>query len=243
MADPQPSRYTQEQKEEIRRQYQAMKAQQVAAASTAKTSSGKADEEGMLKAAEAGDTAALKRFLEAEQDVNVAGGRQLWTALHRACARGRLEAAELLLQQPHVDVNVQDRDGWTPLHYACHYKRDSIVQALLRHPDIGVNVRSGNELTPLHCACNTGHVDTVQALLAHGDVDVNARDAPAWSPLSCGRRTPLHNACFKGQTAVVRLLLGNPDIDLSIPDAEGCTAKDVAEARTRSEILQLLEAR
>lgn len=90
-----------------------------------------------------GDLLALKLFIAAGMDINVAGWARE-TALSSAVRNNRLEAVEYLLNQgadpnigrdPRVRVAFLGRDitGYTPLMLAVANKSQAITEALLRH--------------------------------------------------------------------------------------------------------------
>ena len=53
------------------------------------------------------------------------------TALHLACAYGRVAAAKYLIEEQKADINQQDRDGNTPLHLAAMNNSVLVVNTLL----------------------------------------------------------------------------------------------------------------
>ena len=64
------------------------------------------------------------------------------TALHRACARGRIEIVKVLLQQPLIRVNERDTstgDERTPLAKAVVNGHLSIVELLLQAKGVDIN--------------------------------------------------------------------------------------------------------
>jgi ankyrin repeat protein len=89
------------------------------------------------------------------------------TALHRACAAGKLDDVKELLDRG-ADVNAQCNAGWTPLHKACLKGWVEIVRLLCErgaNPDIA---STDEHDTPLHDACSNGHIPVVTVLLDHG---------------------------------------------------------------------------
>lgn len=90
------------------------------------------------------------------------GDKYKVTALHLACRRGNLEAAEILLSHPDIDPGIKDEHGDTPLHEACLHGNDSIVEKLLLNNSIS---RNRDDQTPLHFACQEGHTNIVKMLL------------------------------------------------------------------------------
>ena len=91
------------------------------------------------------------------------------SALHLACRRGNLEAAEILLSHPDIIVDIKDEHDDTPLHEACLHGSDTVVEKLLLN-NVAIShsfYDSFNEdnQTPLHLACREGHTKIVKMLL------------------------------------------------------------------------------
>ena len=89
------------------------------------------------------------------------------TALHRACAAGKIDDVRELLNKG-ADVNAQCNAGWTPLHKACLKGWVDIVRLLCErgaNPDIA---STDEHDTPLHDACSNDHAEVVTVLLQAG---------------------------------------------------------------------------
>ncbi|KAM1040494.1 hypothetical protein TB2_029335 [Malus domestica] len=56
-------------------------------------------------------------------------GRDLhgWTALHKACFKGKIEVIRTLLEKG-VDVNVKDEDGYIALHCAAESGHTNVIK-------------------------------------------------------------------------------------------------------------------
>ena len=96
-----------------------------------------------------------------------------------------MELAELIRQDPGLDVNV-DYDGeWhTLLHLAClGYDRSPVIPLLLAHPDIDVNVKDLDGWTPYYAACFHGYTSCVREMLRDSRVKLNERDNLGYTPL------------------------------------------------------------
>ena len=92
--------------------------------------------------------------------VEVAKGKyQRSTALHLACANGRRDVAEILLE--HNDqgaVMKRDKEGNTPLHLACRFGSLEVVHLLLsKCSSNGMAIPNGKEITPLGYALSGKH--------------------------------------------------------------------------------------
>lgn len=77
------------------------------------------------------------------------------TLLHYAVLNHYVDLTKALLEDPEIDVNVQDIDGYTPLHFALLYKDPAIVALLLQHKNIRVDLKSNTQEYPLHYAAST----------------------------------------------------------------------------------------
>lgn len=97
------------------------------------------------------------------------GDKYKVSALHLACRRGNLEAAEILLSNPDIIVGIKDEHDDTPLHEACLHGSDIIVEKLLlKNATISLtfyNSFNMDKQTPLHLACQEGHTRIVKMLL------------------------------------------------------------------------------
>ncbi|GMF25992.1 unnamed protein product [Phytophthora fragariaefolia] len=81
-------------------------------------------------AVKAGDVAKLRELLDRGVSLDVKDEDQR-TPLHWACATGRLDVAEFLLEHAQAAGNVQDDSGWTPLMSAASAGHGDIVSLLL----------------------------------------------------------------------------------------------------------------
>lgn len=147
--------------------------------------------EKLIKAAQRGDVAYVRKALDKGIDVNsplilafddkigekVAHVRESVTLLHLAAMKGQTEVVELLVDHG-ADMSALTSSGETPLHYAANI--ETVALFLERGADVNTRGRSGN--TPLHYAAIGGEIKTVALLLDRG-ADVNARNNIGWTPL------------------------------------------------------------
>ncbi len=84
------------------------------------------------KAAEEGNTEAVKQHLAAGADVDVKGGWLGGTPLHYAVGEGRNEIAKPLIAKG-ADVNAKDERGKTPLDLAIQVKNPKTADLLRKH--------------------------------------------------------------------------------------------------------------
>jgi len=139
------------------------------------------------QAADAGDLAKVKAFIQEGIDVNtkVHG----CTPLHCAVRCGHKEVAQLLIAKG-ADVNAKDTRGRTPIDLAINQGRKEIAKLLL----------SKSDDVSLHIAAYIGDLQRVEKFIADGaDVDANDRKG----------QTALHYAAKAGQIAVAKLLIAN----------------------------------
>lgn len=147
------------------------------------------------EAARKGDTAEVKRLLEAGADVQIrdADGE---TALHEAASYGRLDAVTVLLHAGAV-VNAKDDNGYTPLHRAAENGHIEIVTRLLQ---AGAAIEATNKWKqpPLYVAAQAGEAVVVTRLLQAG-AQVNAKNK-WWN-------TALHTAAEFGYAETAQVLI------------------------------------
>jgi len=69
-----------------------------------------------------------------------------------------------LLQQPEINVNMQDENGMNLLHIAAQQGNVDIARLLLAHPNIFVNAQDANGMNAHAIALQQGHADMVALL-------------------------------------------------------------------------------
>ena len=67
-------------------------------------------------------------------------------ALHVVC---HWKVAKLLLEQPAIDVNVQNEEGQTPLLACCWNDQEDIARLLLKVPQVDAALADAGNCTPL----------------------------------------------------------------------------------------------
>jgi len=173
------------------------------------------------QAADAGDLAKVKAFIQEGIDVNTKVNG--FTPLHCAARYGHKEVAQLLIAKG-ADVNAKDTRGRTPIDLAINQGRKEIVKLLLskgcdvslhtaaylgdlqrveKFIDGGANVDANDQKgqTALHYAAKAGQIAVAKLLIANG-ADVNA-----------GESTPLQEAAYHSKEMVELLLAKGADIN------------------------------
>lgn len=129
-----------------------------------------ADAKDLVRAAQAGDTQRVSRYLAEGLDVNA---RDVFgmTALHEAALAGQDEVVRLLLEKG-ADVHAVGAERCTALHDAAMGNHVNIARMLLER-GADVNAPNINGLTSLHMASRELQPDMVRFLIRHGaDVQV-----------------------------------------------------------------------
>jgi len=139
------------------------------------------------QAADAGDLAKVKAFIQEGVDVNT--NVHGCTPLHCAVRYGHKEVAQLLIAKG-ADVNAKDTRGRTPADLAINEGRKEIAKLLMS--------KSGD--VSLHTAAYIGDLQKVQKFIDAG-ANVDAKDRKG--------QTALHYAAKAGQIAVAKLLIAN----------------------------------
>eukprot|EP00899_Mesostigma_viride_P011736 jgi/Mesvir1/20563/Mv06235-RA.5 len=134
--------------------------------------------DGLLRAAAAGDVASVRRLLAHRANPN-ASDLNKRSALHWAADAGNKEIIQLLLAHD-ADVKAQDNFGESPLHWAAVKGHLDAVTVLLQK---GAPVDCADEYgnTPLHFAAGAGRYSVCEALLA-GHADLHATNMADKTP-------------------------------------------------------------
>ncbi|MDO9095218.1 MAG: ankyrin repeat domain-containing protein [Rubrivivax sp.] len=186
----------------------------------------------LVRAAAAGDLAALRRLLDAGVPVDTrdAQGR---TALLAATHADRVDAARLLIGRG-ADVNAKDQMQDSPYLLAGAQGRLVILRMTLA---AGADLKSTNRYggTALIPAAHYGHVETVRELLKTR-IDIDHVNRLGW--------TALLEAIILGDggaahTEIVRLLVAH-GASLQRADAHGVTPLAHAEQRGQRTIVEIL---
>lgn len=129
----------------------------------------------LCAAARRGDASEVRRLLDGGAAVN---GRDQngWSALHRACFKGRSEVARVLLEEG-VDVNGEDDDGYTALHCAVEAGHGDVVELLVKK-GADVNARTGKGVAAVEIADAIHYTGIARTLVCGGAARVGESSPP-----------------------------------------------------------------
>jgi ankyrin repeat protein len=206
------------------------------------------------EAAELGDLAKVRAYLEKDPKQINATDSKGRTVLGRAARSGKKELVEFLLEKGasedifaaaivgHVDkvaallkqdpklINARDSDGKTALHWAALYGQKKVMELLLAEK-ADVNLLDEDGFTPLHWAATFNQSDAVKVLLAN-KANMNLKvQKYGWTAL---RLTVIH-----GHMATAEALL-NGGADPNVKDAENIPLLHQAVIRGKKEMVGLL---
>lgn len=206
--------------------------------------------------------------LGAQQDLKQNLGK---TALHGACANGRLDVVkELLKSNAETKINITDNNGMTPLMEAVCKNQLEVVRYLISQ-GADQKLEEKENGTAFHLACTHGSLELLQLFLtANDDVNkANLRVARGYTPLMFAclsnknidvvrylidrgadpkRRnnvgeTALHIACIKGNLEAVKLLLAhNKTGEINLPNMLRTTPLMMACFHKKLEVVKYLLA-
>lgn len=207
---------------------------QLLAAAAAWPLSAHADGPGLVRAAEAGDLATVRRLLDAGTPVDSRDARRR-TALLLATHGNHPAVAQLLIARG-ADVNAQDDQRDSAFLLAGARGRLEILRLTLA---AGADLQSTNRYggTALIPACHYGHVETVRELLKTA-IDVDHVNRLGWTALLetviLGDGGPVY-------VEITRLLIARK-ANVNLADNQGTTPLAHARQRGFREIASILEA-
>ena len=183
----------------------------------------------LLKAARAGDTAAVQLLLQKGANVNAAGTNSA-SSLFLASEGDHADVVKLLLAAG-ANVNAITNLGATALVAASQNGHADVVKLLLA-ATANVDTARNDSATALMMASQYGHAEVVKLLLAaHGNVN----------QISTSGVMPLMLASGKGHAYVVKLLLA-AGANVNAATNNGATALSLASEERHAEVVQLLKA-
>lgn len=219
-----------------------------------------ADTSEMLDAVKAGNTAQVKKLLDANpslvnaraesgesavllsiyyghaeiRDLLLARGAEL--NIFEAAAAGQIARVETLEKSASGAIKTFSHDGFTPLHLAAFFGQKSMVDFLLaRGADANATSQNASALRAIHSAvAHRGDpavaLAIAKALVAAG-AEINVAQQGGW--------TPLHAAAFHGHAPMVEFLLAH-GADVRLKADNGQTALAMAVSKQHPEAAALL---
>lgn len=173
----------------------------------------------------------IKLLLEHGIDPNgVSIDRQ--TPLTVSAQYGHIEAVQLLLQAPNINVSLRAKSGRSALSFAAGNGHVEIVEALLENGAFVPDDQDNKHWTPIFWAVQGDHASIVQMLLKQSSIDVNQVDNTGRSVLSW--------AAGEGTLRVLKGLLQHPDADLNLKDTKGRSPLSWAAGNGQREATSIL---
>ena len=129
-----------------------------------------------------------------------------------AAYQGSLEIVKLILDQPNIDVNIQDSNGESPLNFAMKCNFPEIVEILLAREETKLDILDENIEYSLLLACKNNHVECVKLFLADKRCNAEIVNNVGKNDLT----TALTIAAKSGNTEIVKMLLDYPGVDVNL---------------------------
>ena len=169
-----------------------------------------------------------------EIDINARDRRYSQTPLHYAARRSNIEAIDMLLQQPGIDIDARDNEDCTPFLLAAGEGGIVAMSRLLRTKKINCyQLTNWDGQNALHLAAKCAKSNSLSYVLRH----VRNVNAKGWNGT-----TPLHKAVEINSSPNISILLKN-GADPSTMDDEGFTPfARACEARHLGPMKVLLRA-
>jgi len=169
-------------------------------------------------AAQMGDLARVKAFLEEGTDVNAKDGRG-YTPFHYSILYYKTDIASLLIERG-ADIHAKDHSGYTPLHWTVIMANKELTELILaKGADVNARGKAGE--TPLDFAIYGGKA--IGKLLVEKGAEVSS----------------LQSAAFIGDLAKLKTFL-DEGVDVNAKNAVGVTALHAAASGGRKEVAEFL---
>lgn len=121
-------------------------------------------------------TKIVRYLLEKKVFINKMTNIYQYTPLFSAVVFRNKEIVELLLADPHIDINLCSKQGqYTPFMEAILDRLSDITALFLKCPQTNLNARNFRGETPVHLAARMGETGILEKILEAG-ADVNLRD-------------------------------------------------------------------
>mmetsp|Transcript_29344 Transcript_29344/g.82764 ORF Transcript_29344/g.82764 Transcript_29344/m.82764 type:complete len:628 (-) Transcript_29344:181-2064(-) len=183
----------------------------------------------LLSAIKTGDSAELYSLIRGGADPTE-GDEAGRTPLSWVAELGNAHVAQVLLEDPNLQLNSPDKFGRAPIHYAAAHGRADVMKVLLGE-GAKVKLVDKQRCTPLHYAAAAGHAVCVELLLDHSPSIINVREQNGY--------TALVLASSVGHLNTVKALLGR-SADFDTPSEEGKTALMMACVNNHPSVVEAL---
>ena len=137
---------------------------------------------------------------------------------------------ELKKLVPKHGTEVKDDYGRTLLQIAAESNNVKTLKYLLMQ-GAKIDSQCNKGRTPLYSAISVGNIDICQLLLKEG-ANPNIKTKNGFSPL--------HRSAFAGNVIITKLLLTSKKIDLTLTNDKGQTFADIAQEKSHTNILDLV---
>eukprot|EP00931_Biecheleriopsis_adriatica_P088211 TRINITY_DN62583_c0_g1_i1.p1 TRINITY_DN62583_c0_g1~~TRINITY_DN62583_c0_g1_i1.p1 ORF type:complete len:594 (+),score=146.46 TRINITY_DN62583_c0_g1_i1:120-1901(+) len=186
----------------------------------------------LCAAAVAGNIGEIRKIINSGVKVDK-GDYDKRTALHLACAEGKLPVVRRMVDELKAKMTCVDSWGGTPLDDALRQGHTAISDFLLsKGAPVGKNAFGQDDAGVLCTAGAHGNVGAIKGLSRRG-VDVNLGDYD--------KRTGIHLAASEGQLEAVKTLV-SLKADVNPADRFGGTPLDDASRRNHKEVIKYLKS-
>ncbi|KAH8733174.1 ankyrin repeat-containing domain protein [Phaeosphaeriaceae sp. PMI808] len=158
-----------------------------------------------------------------------------WTAMHLAAEREDMKIIDVLLTADGIDLRIKNDAGRTPLHVAALKNKAKAVKHLLYRDKGLLGCLDNQGRTAFLLAASKGHVNVLKVMKTKGQNFSEVTKGHGWSAL--------HHAADRGDLETVKFLLANGTnkrLKVKGGGRKGMTAREIAEAKAKPEIVAIL---
>ncbi|KAJ1390479.1 PapD-like superfamily [Sesbania bispinosa] len=165
-------------------------------------------------AARKGEVRTIQKVLESGAAIN-GKDQHGWTALHRACFKGRNDAVRFLVEKG-IDVDAKDEDGYTALHCAVESGHVDVTEFLVKK-GADVEARTNKGVSALQIAESLHYVGITRILVNGGASRESLGQVPI-SPakIPFGTKVEAGGMMMKKKVGRTRMLRGSFDRSLAL---------------------------